>query len=122
MEWQERLQASVTTSSGKGGAAAFKFDSRSEQQTIAVDSDSDEPKTVSGDVIGVVPPSDDEGYQQEMDPLRSSLPDLSVPIGLLANLSLNKNKGRGKGKKNQNKGSTVNEDLDNDAVVSLLCL
>lgn len=60
---------------------------------------------------------------EETEKLRSALPDAAVPIGLLANLSLDKDKDKGKGRARQGTGSTstnakVEDDDDNVGVAN----
>jgi len=56
---------------------------------------------------------------EDTENVRSSLPDAAVPIGLLANLSLDKDADKGKGKNRQGSGSgsTHTKSADGDGNV-----
>ncbi|KAF8659280.1 hypothetical protein AX16_001855 [Volvariella volvacea WC 439] len=112
--WLDRLQASVSTAGGKGGATAFQLDARAKITGTGEESDDDGP---SNQAIDVVPPSDDEGgdADDEQDPLNSSSADFHVPIDLIADLSLSNSKI--KNGKNRLRKEIMNEEtLDDDNV------
>ncbi|TFK71035.1 hypothetical protein BDN72DRAFT_493272 [Pluteus cervinus] len=116
LAWLDRLQASVSTAGGKVGPNAFKLDTRGIQDIAEEEESEDEdPATV-----GVISPSEDEDAddEEEIDPMRSALPDSHVPLGLIANLSLSNKKSKGKGKKDP-KGDALDDNLDDDDVVCL---
>lgn len=119
LSWLDRLQASVSTAGGKGGHSAFKLDARGTRSPGGEDSDSDDATQTHGQQFGLVPPSDDEGGEDDdLDPSRSALPDSHVPLGLIANLSLSNNKSK-HGKKDH-KDDGAEENLDDDNVVCAL--
>lgn len=62
---------------------------------------------------------DDEATEEEeSEKLRSALPDAAVPIGLLANLSLDKDKdkGKGRGRRSSGSGNTAKAEDDDNVV------
>jgi hypothetical protein len=62
------------------------------------------------------PDADEESTDQDVEKVRDTLPDVAVPIGLLANLSLNKDKDKGKGR---GRGGSATADGSDDNVVSM---
>lgn len=104
--WLDRLEDSVRTAGRSGGDQAFKPNSRAHQSSAEEESDSEheEPgeQTERGSV-GTV--------KVEEEDIRQSLPDAAVPLGLIADLSLNHTK------KTSAKGD---DDTDDDNVVSHL--
>jgi hypothetical protein len=103
LTWLDRLQDSVRTAGRSGGMKAFNLESRHREGTDGEESESEaeevgEP-TERGSV-GTVKVEEDERQQL--------LPDTAVPLGLIADLSLN----------NTSKTSTKgDEDIDDDNVV-----
>ncbi|KAF5376493.1 hypothetical protein D9615_008666 [Tricholomella constricta] len=116
LAWLDRLQASVRTAGGKGGANAFK-DLRG---TAAEDDDSDREESYAQRFGLAAPPDDDDsntvGEEGDMAPADklSSLPDSDAPLGLIANLSLSNTKS--KGKKDAKDLAAAEENLDDDDV------
>lgn len=106
--WLDRLQASVSTAGGSAGASAFVLESRSPQSTEE-DSESDneeqnEEPTERGSITETVKAEEDEKH--------GFLPDVEVPLGLIADLALSGNRRRKK------KSPKEEEDTDDDNVVS----
>lgn len=106
LTWLDRLEDSVRTAGRSGGSTAFNLSSRivtdGEEES---ESEHEEPgETTERGSVGTLKVEEEE---------RHILPDSSVPIGLIADLSL----------KNTKKTSAAgDEDPDDDNVVSFLSL
>lgn len=74
---------------------SFTFTSRPKDTSSDTDSDGDGVPTVLGGGAQDDPNSDDEGADDEgtTNKAAGALPDIAVPIGLIANLSLSNRKG-----------------------------
>lgn len=116
-DWLDRLEESVRTAGGSGGPSAFGLGSRAEQQESAEEDESesdgeerggDENEPTERGSVGTVKVDEDEKNQ--------SLPDATVPLGLIAELALGST-GHGKGGKGR-KVPKDEDDTDDDNVVS----
>lgn len=91
VDWLDRLQASLK----QPGMASptdpdFLRNLRNPSAVTVDDSEDDDPDAQEGPV-----------EEEDVEKVRNSLPDAAVPIGLLANLSLDKDKDKGKGRGRQ---------------------
>ncbi|KIJ62383.1 hypothetical protein HYDPIDRAFT_30354 [Hydnomerulius pinastri MD-312] len=107
VDWMDRLQ---TSTPGQTSAARMEMlrELREPSAGNAMD-DSDD-----GDDA-----EEETTEEEEAEKVRSALPDAAVPIGLLANLSLDKDQDKGKGRSRQGagaKGTTVHPEDDDDNV------
>ncbi|KAM6499620.1 hypothetical protein JOM56_005128 [Amanita muscaria] len=104
LEWLSRLTSSIPKTNGKIGANAF-LNHRTSQ---VVEEESDQ-----GDALQAVPmvPGDESGQDDKTDERHSALPDSHVPIGMLADLSLDKPKRKNRKSKNLEKEGDI-DDID----------
>jgi len=101
--WLDRLQASVRAGGVGASEPAFKLESRTKTE-VDSDAESAEEEFDGGDF---------DDSTQEADNLQS-LPDATVPLGLIANLALSNNKA----KASSHNGDVASTDtLDDDNVV-----
>ncbi len=105
LTWLDRLQDSVRTAGRTGGSQAFNLDSRTRENTDG-EEESDSEGEEGGEntergSVGTVKLEEEEKKMQ-------LLPDTAVPLGLIADLSLNNTK------KTSTKGD---DDTDDDNVV-----
>ncbi|OBZ72956.1 Protein priB [Grifola frondosa] len=116
--WLERMQASVESAGQSAGAHAFNFESRlhTDDDSDAEDGADMNDPTERGSV-GVQQTEDDEPLRDAEDKLYS-LPDASVPIGLLANLSLSNDRKTPKKKSAANAGEEESQDDDDVGVAN----
>jgi len=112
VDWLDRLQASI-----KQPATADPNFLRNLRNPPGIPMDESED-----DDLDVDEDSADEGIVEKV---RDTLPDVAVPIGLLANLSLDKDKDKGKGRNrggnSSASGSSANIENDDHNVVSVDC-
>lgn len=111
LAWLDRLQSSVRDAGTPAGPEMF-----TELQNKA-DAESDGESDTPG--IEFVTPDDDEqegdGNSSEAEKIQNSLPDAHVPLGLIANMSINSN--HVKCKKDRGKDLNISdEDLNDDNV------
>lgn len=116
VDWLDRLQASLK----QPGMASptdpdFLRNLRNPSAVTVDDSEDDNPDAQEGPV-----------EEEDVEKVRNSLPDAAVPIGLLANLSLDKDKDKGKGRGRQGGntgagGTNTKPEDDDDNVVSNYC-
>jgi hypothetical protein len=114
VDWLDRLQASLK----QPGMASptdpnFLRNLRNPSAVTVDDFEDDDPDAEEGPV-----------KEEDVEKVRSSLPDAAVPIGLLAKLSLDKDKDKGKGRGCQGGntgigGSNSKPEDDDDNVVSI---
>lgn len=116
LAWLDRLEASVRTAGKSGGAKAFGLGSRvhageaDDQSDGESDPGDQHDPTERGTVVGEhEDPSGDNGSGD----LQPVAPDDSVPMGLIASLSLNNSSKKKKHAKRDEDGS---EDDDDDVV------
>ncbi|KAG2124252.1 hypothetical protein BD769DRAFT_1776582 [Suillus cothurnatus] len=109
VDWLDRLQASLKQP-GMASPTDLNFlrNLRNPSAVTVDDSEDDDPDAEEGPV-----------EEEDVEKVRSSLPDAAVPIGLLANLSLDKDKDKGKGRGRQGVntgigGSNSEPEDDND--------
>lgn len=120
LAWLDRLQSSVQSAGGNGGARAFR-DLRDSKALD--DEDSDVEQRTHAKRLGLVPPVTNDGDNGDdedatlVDDKLSSLPDSHVPLGLIANLSLSNSKKSGR---KEQKDIGVEDNLDDDDVVCKL--
>ncbi|OJA14638.1 hypothetical protein AZE42_02677 [Rhizopogon vesiculosus] len=107
VDWLDRLQAST-----KQPATAdpdFLRNLRNPSGVAIHDSEDDDPEA-----------DEDTTDEEDVEKVRDTLPDVTVPIGLFANLSLDKDKdkakGRGRGGNASAGGSSANPENDDDNV------
>ncbi|KAF6756613.1 fungal-specific transcription factor domain-containing protein [Ephemerocybe angulata] len=112
LAWLDRLQSSVKDSSVKGGANLFG-NAREQRKESETDPDGSEPKEMVED-DEESPADDDHVLTEEKE--ASSLPDSHVPLGLIANLSINHSKKTKKGKDGRDGVGLSEEDLNDDNV------
>jgi hypothetical protein len=111
VDWLDKLTASfnsdVKTAGGTLKSQSFTFTSSLKDTTSDTDSDGDGITTVLGDGTQDDNISDDEGGGDSAigNKAAGALPDVAVPIGLIANLSLS----NGKSSTKKNRGD--DEDL-----------
>jgi hypothetical protein len=102
VDWLDRLQASLKQPTADPD---FLRNLRNPSGIAMDDSEDDDPD------------ADEESTDQEdVEKVRDTLPDVAVPIGLLANLSLDKDKDKGKGR---GRGGSATADGSDDNVVSM---
>lgn len=106
--WLDRLQASVRAGGNGGVEPAFKFESRSPEK---VDEESD---TESGEGSFEHVDADEALTAKEVE-AREALPDATVPLGLIANLSLSNSRANKATSQNGDPTSTA-DTLDDDNV------
>jgi hypothetical protein len=116
VDWLDRLQASIRQpGTAPPSDPNFLRNLRNPSAVAVDDSEDDDPDAEEGPI-----------EEEDVEKVRDSLPDAAVPIGLLANLSLDKDKDKGKGRGRQGGnagaggGNTKPED-DDDNVVSDGC-
>lgn len=112
LAWLDRLQSSVQDTGGSGGPAAFT-DLRN-QEDAESDGESDDAAT---DMPHQEDDGAGDGSSNETDNMQATLPDAHVPLGLLANMSIDSGKCKGKKDRGRNVNLTE-EDLNDDNVVS----
>ena len=120
LAWLDRLQSSVReTGSSKIGRAFLEPRNPTEEDS---DADSDGKRTLSQSDINVRqqssgPGNDDRLADSDNETVQSALPDSTVPLGLIANLSLSNKKKVGK-KKNSGKEAAglLEAELDDDNI------
>ncbi|KIY45806.1 hypothetical protein FISHEDRAFT_48653 [Fistulina hepatica ATCC 64428] len=117
LDWLDRLQRSVN-SNGMAGDQAFRLDSRASQ-----DDGDDSADDMSPSHTAVLSPAQAYGEfgasssDSDSDKIRSALPDVNVPLGLIASLSLSGARGNNaKGGKVDIAGLLEEDDLDDDNV------
>ncbi|KAF8151772.1 fungal-specific transcription factor domain-containing protein [Crassisporium funariophilum] len=119
LAWLDRLQSSVRDAGKKAGPQVF-LDLRNFENHEEDSEESDSNQTHAQKYGLVAPKEEDNGAEEDdatrdAEKLQSSLPDSHVPLGLIANLSLDNNKA--KRKKDHTKEGTPNEeDLNDDNV------
>lgn len=109
--WLDRLQASVRAGGNGAGEAAFKFESRSPEK---VEEESD---TESGEESFEHVDADEALTAKEVE-AREALPDATVPLGLIANLSLSNSRANKATSQNGDPASTDTLDDDNVGVAN----
>lgn len=112
LAWLDRLQSSVREPGAPNITRAF-FESRNTAEADS-DADSDGKQTLSQDDINtgnVNKQADSDG-----ETVQSALPDSSVPIGLIANLSLSNSKKVGKRKDGREGAGLFEEELNDDNI------
>ena len=88
LTWLDRLQDSVRTAGGQGGSQAFNLESRNREGAGGEeesDSEGEVGETTERGSVGTVKLEEDDKKMQ-------LLPDTAVPLGLIADLSLNNTK------------------------------
>ena len=117
LAWLDRLQSSVRDAGKATGRKAFIELRGSDRQEDDSDGDSEQKRAQrqSGDLKDDADNEDNDDASQDVEKLRSSLPEAHVPLGLIADLSLDTTKSRKK--KNPSKELGLEEDLDDDNVV-----
>lgn len=110
VDWLDRLQSSI-----KQPATADPDFLRNLRNPSGVVMDDSEDDDLDAD--------EDSADEEDVEKVRDTLPDVAVPIGLLANLALDKDKDTGKGRARggNSSGSSANPEKDNDNVVSIDC-
>ena len=119
LDWLDRMETSVRMAGRSAGPSAYK-DMRG--GTTAIDDEDSGEEESHTQRFGPVPPDDDDqtvgdGDHTVADEKLFSLPDSHVPLGLIANLSLDSNKGK-KVRKDSKDIAGAEESLDDDDVVS----
>lgn len=115
LAWLDRLQSSIRDAGTKAGPQAFR-DLR-DFENVEDDSEGEADNRVQAQIYSSVAKDDNEDLDAEAN-LQSSLPEVHVPIGLLADLSLsNSNANRKKDKPTKEGAVLDEEDLNNDNVV-----
>ncbi|KAL0948305.1 hypothetical protein HGRIS_010897 [Hohenbuehelia grisea] len=116
--WLDRLQSSVQSAGGKGGATAFL--KPRDGQGGEDDESEPESENMGGNQMQT---NDDDATldgngnaQENADNIQSSLPDTHVPLGLIADLSLDGNRPRSAAKKEPAKLLEDEENCDDDDV------
>ncbi|KAF9443388.1 hypothetical protein P691DRAFT_679620 [Macrolepiota fuliginosa MF-IS2] len=111
LAWLERLQSSVRDAGNTAGPNIFM------ELRNGEDAESDgESETPAIELFG--PEDEDpehESTSSEAEKIQASLPDAHVPLGLIANLSINSNKVKGK-KERARDVNITEEDLNDDNV------
>ena len=102
--WLDRLEESVQAAGRSGGVEAFKMESR--QRASPGDAEDSDDDAGDGTERGSAQGDDEDDEQAKLQ----ALPDATVPLGLLAHLSLDNPKAR-KGKKRGNADGSDNEDV-----------
>lgn len=121
--WLDRLQSSVRDAGHTGGARAFL-----EPRNLAEDDsdgDSEGKRAGRAATFYTQPKSEDIGNDDTLvdsDPsdMQSALPDATVPLGLIADLSLSNSKKSKKKDAQKDIAGISEEDLNDDNVVSSL--
>ncbi|KZT65531.1 hypothetical protein DAEQUDRAFT_768801 [Daedalea quercina L-15889] len=103
--WLDRLEESVQAAGRSGGTEAFKFDSRQRGGAGEGGEESDDEGD-EGTERGSADGEDDEDAEAKLQ----ALPDATVPLGLLAHLSLDNPRAK-KGKKRAGAEGSENEDV-----------
>jgi hypothetical protein len=112
VDWLDRLQASIK----QPGTVDPDFlrNLRNPSGAATHDSEDDAPEA-----------DEDATDEEDVEKVRDTLPDVTVPIGLFANLSLDKDKDKGKvrgrGGNASAGGSSAIPENDDDNVVSIVC-
>lgn len=117
--WLDRLEESVAAAGGSGGADAFKMDSRGQND----DDDDSDGEHEGADATERGSANGQEGADapsKDGDDTLTPLPDTSVPLGLLASLSLSAPKNGQTKKKKSPRRAGRGDSSDDDDVVSLL--
>ena len=94
LAWLERMEASVQTAGTTGGLKAFQLDSRAKPEEVADDvSDDDTDNGIDDPTERGTQADQDAGDDEKLYPL----PEPTVPIGLIARVSLSdKKKAKGR--------------------------
>lgn len=120
--WLDRLEASVQRAGESGGSKAFKFESRAGNDNGDGEDSDGEPEGAGfndGTERGSVQQFDTDDQLKDADDKLQALPDATVPLGLLASLSLSNTK-KSRKKSPTEKGNAESSDEDN--VVCLFSL
>ncbi|OSX62760.1 hypothetical protein POSPLADRAFT_1141216 [Postia placenta MAD-698-R-SB12] len=116
--WLDRLEESVAAAGGSGGADAFKMDSRGQND----DDDDSDGEHEGADATERGSANGQEGADapsKDGDDTLTPLPDTSVPLGLLASLSLSAPKnGQTKKKKSPRRAGRGDSSDDDDVGVA----
>lgn len=115
LAWLDRLQSSVRDAGNAAGPNVFT-ELRNKEEAES-DGDSETP------AIELVASEDEDpeggSTSGDAEKIQASLPDAHVPLGLIANLSINSSKVKGK-KDRARDVNVTEEDLNDDNVVRLL--
>lgn len=119
LSWLERLQTSVKDVGKSGGPQSF-FDIRDAAGEDS-EGESDGTRTLAQGNVGTHHTTEQTGDEETLadsnEDVQSALPDATVPLGLIANLSLSHTKKAGK-KKDTGKdvAGILEEDLNDDNI------
>ncbi|KAI0922432.1 hypothetical protein AcV7_005968 [Taiwanofungus camphoratus] len=118
--WLDRLEASVQRAGESGGSKAFKFESRAGNDNGDGEDSDGEPEGAGfndGTERGSVQQFDTDDQLKDADDKLQALPDATVPLGLLASLSLSNTK-KSRKKSPTEKGNAESSDEDNVGVAN----
>ena len=120
LAWLDRLHSSIRDAGKKAGPQAFR--ELRDFENVEDDSEGESDGRTQARIYALAAKDereDDNADESSIaeDKLQSSLPEVHVPIGLIADLSLNSSKANRKKDKNKD-GAGLNEDDLNDVVRS----